>query len=331
MNEMDLLTRMREEIPIAPASARAEGVLLAAVNGGKTHVSPHGARPDSAAGRSRRGWRAGPAWPIRPAWRIAVAAGLCLALGAGATAGLALRHPAVPLHHSATAGHHPGTPGVGGVALTAQVLATRAARAAAAGPAVSPHQWFYVVTVFSALATRVHLGKPQVYWQTADHTEAGFYDHGKVRVFPQPRPAVMLPYSAVVALPRDPVALVRYLGHRGLTPGSHIGFALNAMSQIESFLSTYVMSPRLTAELYRALGDIPGIQVRKGLADVEGRRGTGFILRQGDGSFTNELILNPRTYAYMGSQILQPVHGVVESSGTATLLEVRVSGPGVRP
>ena len=327
MNEMDLLSRMRAEVPDAPASARAEGVLLAAISGRETH----GARPDRAAGRFRRGWQARPSGQIRPAWRVAVAAGLCLALGAGATAGLTLRHPAAPVHPSATAGHHPGASGMGGVALTARVLADRAARAAAARPPVSPNQWFWLSAVQSGLATRIHLGKPSVGWKTADNSKEAGYLHGKLYVEMGAQSAEVLRYSALAGLPRDPAALVRYLGHRRLPPILRVGFAAQAMGQIEGLLGTFVMPPRLTAEIYRALGDIPGMQVRQGLTDIEGRRGTGFFFREHDSfSTVDELILNPRTYTYMGSNVFQHIHGTEEMSGTAiTLAPVR--GPGVRP
>jgi hypothetical protein len=316
MNEMDLLSRMREEVPAAPVSARAQRAFFAGLQGTETPTRRH--------------------WAVRPGWRVAVAAGLCLALAAGAVTSLALRG-----QHTAAPGDHPSTSGAGGVTLTAQVLATRAARAAEAQPPVSPHQWFYVSTVYSGLGTRIHLTKPFVGWQTADNTKNASYQQGRLVVGLAPRFFMQPPYSALASMPRNPAALARYLGHyrpipnpiygHKPIPGSNVGWPTIALNQIDGLLSNYVMPPRFTAELYRALGDIPGVQVRQGLTSIEGQRGTGFILREDtDPSTITELILNPRTYAFMGDQTLERVHGVLEMSGTV-MKWVRTGGPGVLP
>ena len=45
---------------------------------------------------------------------------------------------------------------------------------------------------------------------------------------------------------------------------------------IKELLTTYVMPPALTAELYRALGSIPGVTVDHDTVDGAGRLGIGF-------------------------------------------------------
>lgn len=54
---------------------------------------------------------------------------------------------------------------------------------------------------------------------------------------------------------------------------------VRAVGVIGQLLSCYVMPPRLTAELYRALGDIPGVTVDDHAVDVAGQPGIGFLLR----------------------------------------------------
>ena len=96
MNEMELLTRLRAEVPLGEPSAQAEGAL-------RTAIQAEGAQAPAASRRlagsrltarrlAARG--AGPSGPRgwRPGWRIAVAGGLGVTLGAGLL--IALAHPA---------------------------------------------------------------------------------------------------------------------------------------------------------------------------------------------------------------------------------------------
>jgi hypothetical protein len=107
---------------------------------------------------------------------------------------------------------------------------------------------------------------------------------------------------------------------------------------IDAMLTGYVMPPRLTAEFYRALGDIPGVTADPRAVDVAGRPGVAFrITRQGLGAeWTDEIILSPRTYRLMANEIT--ILSAPGSSGqaptvagTAILREAIVSGPGITP
>jgi hypothetical protein len=49
--------------------------------------------------------------------------------------------------------------------------------------------------------------------------------------------------------------------------------AIREFDAIEDMITSYVMPPQLTAELYRALGDIPGVTVDEHAVDVAGRPG----------------------------------------------------------
>ena len=84
-------------------------------------------------------------------------------------------------------------------------------------------------------------------------------------------------------------------------------------------LTTYVMPPALTAELYHALGDLPRVTLDRNAVDTAGRHGVGFRIKAGLGRY--EIILNPRTYRLMGDE-------TGKFGGSAILSQARVSGPG---
>jgi hypothetical protein len=99
---------------------------------------------------------------------------------------------------------------------------------------------------------------------------------------------------------------------------------------IEELVTTYVMPPHVTAELYRALGDIPGVTFNDHAEDVAGRQGIGFIGPSQPSGGNMELIFDPRTYRLMGDDFLvSPSHRLL--SGIAILREDLVSGLGAPP
>jgi len=111
-------------------------------------------------------------------------------------------------------------------------------------------------------------------------------------------------YAGLSSLPRDPLALDRYLGRLHL-PGWGPA-PVREFEVISNLLTSYVMPPALTAELYRSLGDIPGVTVDHHAVDVAGRTGVGFqiALPKPFGGGTEELVINPHTYRLMGQQLL---------------------------
>ena len=291
-------------------------------------------------------WRTAPwhrgRWGVRP---LAVAA-VSLALAAAVTA----------------VAVHGGGAGPGG-GLTVQELAYRTAATAAAGPSVRPGQWVY----WQEKQVGSKPAWPAFHvWTTADSRKAAYLDHGKIRVIRPDcttraklapssatgcyftgQPAVSgdgvylsdltgpmpVSYAGLRALPGDPQALDRYLGRLHLPGWGPPPF--REFEIIVRLLTTYVMPPALTAELYRSLGLIPGVTVDHHAVDVAGRAGVGFQIPvpswMGGGAET--LIINPRTYRLMGQQLTATAGkdaGKVEG-GMAVLRRVLVSGPGVSP
>ena len=81
-------------------------------------------------------------------------------------------------------------------------------------------------------------------------------------------------YAELGSLPRSPSALDRYLASLPLPGGGPAPF--REFEIISGTAHHVLMPPALTAELYRALGDIPGVTVNQHAVDVAGRAGIGF-------------------------------------------------------
>jgi hypothetical protein len=286
----------------------------------------------------------------RRAWRLALAGAVSLALAAVVTA------QAIRLGDSGPA-----------PAITARELAYRTSAAAAAQPEVAPGQWVY----WREKTVGAQPAGPRSFqvWTTADSRKAAYVDHGKVKLLrpqcgnpgtgsaggcqsigqpvvsaaaPPHRGAIIsylsgrLPvsYADLGSLPASPAALGRHLGRLhlpGWGPASAREFEI-----IRELLITYVMPPALTAELYRALGDIPGVAVDHHAVDVAGRHGVGFYVRlpRPAGGVVDEIVINPRTYRLMGGQLVAGQPGGSAQrvlSGTAILQSALVPGPGVKP
>lgn len=329
MNEMELLTRLRAEVPPA-VSARAEERFLAGIR------APGGerarARGVTALARTAARMRDTPVW-----WRLAIAGGLTLALTAG-------------LLGAATISLGGGKPPAS--ASAADLLASRAAVAAAGRPAVSPGQWIYRQLLGRMLGHGMLCPRPGRHpvsgtcpsriqktegWSTADGTRSAWFYSGKlIRGGGAPVP---VRYTDLGSLPRDPVAIVAYIAKKWAYPKTGGGTGSAAFQGIFALLDDYVLPPTVAAELYLALADIPGVTVNPHATDLAGRHGPAFTLKVKDGPGYDvfELILNPHTYTLMGFS--EAIYGVttpdryvhlVFGSEVAILRQMPVSGPGVR-
>jgi hypothetical protein len=223
-------------------------------------------------------------------------------------------------------------------ALTVKLLADQAAAAALQQPSVSPDQWVFreIKYKIGGAATRLDPARDRGTrdtWETADGTRG---DHnmglflGPLLGFAIPG---LIPYAHLGSLPPDPAALERYLADHepSLSWASPDKRAFDA---IASILSQYVVPPRLAAELYRALADIPGVTVNAHATDVAGRPGVAFAL---PGRSVSEIILDPSTDALAGLAGQFGVLKLGRSSVTwltyqvAIIREAFVSGNGVLP
>lgn len=303
MNEIAKLTRFRDQVPLA-VTPRAEQTFRAALEdeiaSGRRAVPP-----------SRSGIFRGALAGRRPAWRYIVAA--------GAAAGLA----ACILVATQSSGPAP---------LTVQLLADHASAAALAQPAVPANQWVYRVVEIKTGKRRfgVPSENTESGWQTADATAT--YDGFEAG----DGPGSGLPsYARLGSLPRDPAALDVYLEHMSY-PNANATQAnkdVAAFSTIEQMLFSYVLPPALEAEMYRALADIPTVQVNDHVTDIAGRSGVAFVLPETSQSETSEIILDAFTYRFLAEADWQPSNGKPNSaialSEWAILKQVLVAGPGL--
>ena len=301
------------------------------------------------------GAAAGPAsrrarWPRLPGrWPKLALTGLAAAATATAVT-VALAAP----------GGAPSHPGAASPA--ARELAYRVADVAAARPAVRPGQWVYRQVKIAGSPTPVFAGTWRG-WSTADGTRSAGLDKGKVYFMPCPPWAsgphgscqpwmdvghgqrrIPVTYAELSSLPRSPFALDRYLASLPLPGGGPAAF--REFEIITALLMTYLMPPPLTAELYRALGGIPGVTVDQHAVDVAGRGGIGFQITEprivlgpppdAPVRAVAQIILDPKTYALIGEQGFEtnrrgqsaPRHSV---AGTAILRSALVPGPGILP
>jgi hypothetical protein len=241
--------------------------------------------------------------------------------------------------------------------ITARELAYRAAAAAAAQPAVAPGQWVYWQETTQTPRTT---WPPYQVWTTAGSTKPAYVLAGSIRlqcpnqfqlgpcqVIGHPGLVPLLggrdllgqfggqipvSYAGLSSLPGNPLALDRYFGrlHLGVQqPAANREFRI-----IEALLVSYVMPPALTAELYRALGDIPGVTVNDHAVDAAGRTGLGLQISiptwpvNQQAGWVDELVINPSTYELMGWQDFLRGRLI---GGTAVVKSARVSGPWVVP
>ena len=298
MNEMDLLTRFRAEVPLR-VSPHAEELFDAGIHNHfaeRSVVRP----PRNLLARVR----------MRVPWRLAVATGLAGGLAVGL---LAAVQPS-------------GPPPV----LTAKLLADRASAAALTGPTVPAGKWIYQQTLsYTASPPKGFPAKlTQRTWSTADGSLS--YQDGGVWAF---GPGHSL-YSKLSSLPSDPVALDQYLAELSY-PNANATQTNKDVADfftIEGLLSGDILPPSLTAELYQALGDIPTIQVKSHVTDIAGRAGVAFVLPETTQSANLEIILDASDYHYLAQAVWEPSNGSPNSAipftETALLRTTLVSGPG---
>jgi hypothetical protein len=326
MDELALVARLRESIPARIDLTDAQYRLaeeIAAV--GAAEASEHRSR-----GRRRPVARG-----ERGIQRRLVAAG---AITAAAAAAAALAAAVVTGHDqparrtpTATGSTKPPTAVAPGPAATAAQLVAYATLAAAAGPPFNPrpHQWIYtkVLQAASSAGEGGYLfGPPNkrvtvTTWQRVDGLEVAYVRHGKVVISQSnlPRPAhgkvtylVATPlgwpsatYPYLDSLPTNPGRLTALIKANLKAEPNPIGADgegnVGVFNAIQALMQNVVLPPRLLAGLYGALARDPAVRFERSVTDIAGRSGVGFYTVQ-EGYLKEEIVINPRTYAYMGYQ-----------------------------
>ncbi|WP_067488977.1 CU044_5270 family protein [Actinomadura hibisca] len=225
------------------------------------------------------------------------------ALTAVAAAGV-VAVPAMDLSGPGTPGK-PAKPLVLGPVASAASLADNAARTAVAqGPDVMrPGQWGYVKTVLASSSKGVGgslNGPPDgrmttEEWRKADGSKVARYFEGRLEVTGG---FGAYAYPELVKLPTDPQAMLAEVRRRVAAEGAPVAADERAFQTIEIMMRDVPLPLKTRAALYGALAKQPGVRFEARAADILGRRGV--TLYRIDGHIRSEIMVDPKTYAYLG-------------------------------
>ena len=292
MDDLELLAELRSETPpmTAETARLARGRLLTAAAEAERRTIPAYARRAVV----RRRWLLS----------IAVVGGLAAAAAMGLTVVENVgdrgdrRHPGSGIVLQ-------GTP----VANVAD-LANRAAQAARARPftAPMPWQWIYIQTRSAPLA---NLGEPNgpvapnrrhttAQWKRVDGKRQATIDaNGKLTIdelYPaEPRSD----YAYLSSLPTDPNRLLATLRASADEPVGSRDLAV--FSNIGVFMRNSLIPPKVQAAIFQVLPRLQGVHLVRQATDAAGRSGVAFAIIR-EGYLSDELILDPRTYRYLGER-----------------------------
>jgi hypothetical protein len=331
MNEMDMLSRLRDEVPLAEPSPTAQRAFRDGLTGG------------TGTSGSRRPWHVA----RFSLGRSSMLAG-ATALAVGVTAGLVVlalpsgRQPSTASATGATgdratrtaAAKPTGTSGTAlplpGTTKSAQLLADTAATAVLSQPAVKAGQWVYrrMEWYHQPIPNLPNLRQYIVenVWMMADG--AHFTTTGNVFGLMDEAP---VSYGQLDSLPANPAALDAYIARLSY-PNPNATTANKATAEFDGvagLLTCYVLPPKLTAELFHALADIPTVFAKQGVKDKAGQVGVAFIKPYNAQSVNEEIILSPADYRVLARADWQA--GVIPMQEEMFLAQALVSGSGKLP
>jgi hypothetical protein len=326
MNDLDLITRLRPDEPLAdahelaPARRHLTDAIAAELSPAQAPAAVHPffeqqrlTPPDV------------PSRPVRPGHRRAFAVVALSAAAAGVAAAVLLAVPRAHDHPAvgpSTASSHPAQasrvrPFTG--RLTAARFLDAAARAALTQPARPPQpgQFVYAETEGPGGSSRYQI------WQSADGSQAGLVINGQ-GAFPLPACTVAQAATGHCAatagylpgLPVQPRGVLAYLTKIGLagpadTPGGaklHKDIphwvANDLGKTLAVLLSDTYLQPAQRAALYEFMARTPGFTVAAHVTDAVGRSGVGIQWTyQG---ITSLIIFSRQDYAYLGVRTVAP-------------------------
>jgi hypothetical protein len=264
--------------------------------------------------------------PRRRRWLLAAPVAGVAAAAIIATGIVVLHGSGAPVKPTAGASHPAAVPSFGPAGTAAQ-LVDHATRTAAAAPAFNPgpHQWIYT-DVLQATASGPPGGSlqgpvtgrvEQKTWITGDLQHVATLEHGKLVItssdLPRTRSGqVVMPtpigfpradYPYLNSLPASPARLMAMIKHNLKTGFNPIGADgqgnLGVFNSIQALMQNVVLPPRLLATLYGVLARDPVVHFERSVTDLAGRTGVGFSTVE-DGYVKEQIVINPKTYAYMG-------------------------------
>ena len=301
MDELTLVARLRDDYPAGIDLSEPERLLAAEISAATAAGPSRGTRRPRAAGPGRLGPKL-------------VAVGAVAAAVAAATV-IALQN--VPARPAARA----GTSSRASADASGLQLASYASRAAAAAPAWQPDQWIYSDVLLPAPAPKPGATNPMITWTQVDEHQFAYYQDGKLVVRNQvPYLGQIFPvfgrpvtegdlYAYLQSLPTSPAALRAVIVNNLKTyPQSPFKTGPLAVGTgdygvwhvISGALMTTILPPKLLAAVYGVLATNSAVRFDKSITDNAGQTGVGFYITQG--IFKDEIMINPSTYAYMGTE-----------------------------
>jgi hypothetical protein len=242
-----------------------------------------------------------------------------------------------------------------GRADTAAQLVDYATLSAAAGPAFNPrpHQWIYtdVLQATSSGGSGGYLAGPpdgrvnQRTWTRVDFQEYAYFKNGRLviaasnvprsaktglAVKPVPFGWPSVSYAYMNSLPTGSARLTAVIRDNLKTEPDPIGAEgtgnVGVFNAVQALLQNTVLPPRLLAGLYGALARDPAVHFEPSVSDLAGRSGVGFSTVQ-EGYLEEQIVINPRTYAYMGYvDVAVRAHTSTGLDGTVHLRRGQVLG-----
>jgi hypothetical protein len=275
--DLDLVARLHYELPPSPRVMASGRTRLAA----------------AMADRQRPSFRT-PYFIVAATAAAAVVAATIVGLGGQA-------RPPASSSNRPVVGFRPGPSQ--GVARDATELVDFATRSAAAAPVFvpAPRDWEYI----DMLGRGPYLG-PDGYesksWQQVGFGRTATLMHGRLIYAGGGGKAAQLQgwpgnwtdlYRYLASLPAQPAALRSViLANNHLSPS----VAFNAIMWL---MNDFPLPPRFQAELYAVLAGLPGTRFDPSATDAGGRHGIGLYVIE-NGFMKEEIIINPRTYVYIG-------------------------------
>jgi hypothetical protein len=287
-------------------------------------------------------------------WLFGASAAGVAAAAIIATGVMAWPGPSAPARPKAGASHPAAAPGFGPAGTAAQ-LVDYATLAAAKEPGFNPgpHEWVYtdlLQATSSAPAGGYLAGPPsgrleQKLWVRVDFQEYAYLKNGKLVIAPsnvprssktgqavEPTPFgwPSVSYAYLNALPTSPAGLTAVIKDNLRTEPNPIGSDgvgnVGVFNAVQVLLQSTVLPPRLLAGLYGVLARDPAVRFEPSVTDLAGRTGLGFSTVQ-DGYLEEQIVINPRTYAYMGYvDVAVRAHSSTGLDGTAHFHKGQILG-----
>ncbi|RFU39157.1 hypothetical protein DZF91_23885, partial [Actinomadura logoneensis] len=227
--------------------------------------------------------------------------------------------------------------------VSAYTVLDRAALAAERRPFTPPRPDQWVMTEDKSVADEISSGKfrlPDVFrsWARVDGTQWATWDAKAKKVQVQRFPALVQStdktYAEIARLPTDPDALIASLSPRRPGPARALPPMYRwrtVQSSLIRILEQSTPPPAVQSAIYRALKKVPSAKVDTAAKDPVGRPAIQ-LNWSFEERFRSDLLLDPSTYAYLGSRTiaLKPMTRhrdtgtVVLPAGTVLLASVRI-------